>query len=73
MKIVAKTKKKSLTSVCIENCDVAQFGNIYVDNVITGVDTLSDAKDLYIEAKSPFAAASINLREWALYHMKTKL
>jgi len=28
--------------------------NIYVDNVITGDDTLSDAKDLYTEAKSLF-------------------
>ena len=33
--------------------------------MITGVDTLSDAKDLYAEAKSLFAAASMNLREWA--------
>lgn len=40
-------------------------GDIYVDNVITGVSTLSDAKDLYLEAKSLFAAASMNLREWA--------
>ena len=39
--------------------------DIYVDNVITGVDTLSNAKDLYAEAKSLFAAASMNLREWA--------
>jgi len=31
--------------------------NIYVDNVITGVDILSEAKDLYTEAKSLFAAA----------------
>ena len=35
--------------------------NIYVNNVITGVDTLSDAKDLYTEAKSLFSAASMNL------------
>ena len=33
--------------------------------MITGVDTLSDAKDIYTEAKSLFAAASMNLREWA--------
>ena len=39
--------------------------NIYVDNVITGVDTLSDAKDLYTKAKSLFAVAFMNLREWA--------
>ena len=38
---------------------------IYVDNVITGVSTPSEAKDLYVEAKGLFAAASMNLREWA--------
>ena len=30
-----------------------------------GVGTLSEAKDLYVEAKGLFAAASMNLREWA--------
>ena len=39
--------------------------DIYVDNVITGVSTPSQAKDLYVEAKNLFAAASMNLREWA--------
>ena len=52
--------------------------DIYVDNVITGVSTPSQAKDLYVEAKSLFAAASENglliLRSlWILFHMKTKL
>jgi len=37
--------------------------NIYVNNVTTGVDTLSEAKDLYIEAKSLFTYN--HLREWA--------
>jgi len=36
-----------------------------VDNVITGVCTVEEAKMLYSEAKSVFAAASMNLREWA--------
>jgi len=39
--------------------------DIYVDNMITGVDTLSEAKDLNVESKSLFTSASMNLREWA--------
>ena len=39
--------------------------DIYVDNIITGVNTIEEAKTLYNEAKSLFAAASMNLREWA--------
>jgi len=38
--------------------------------MITGVDILSDAKDLCGEAKSLFAAASMNLREWWASNMK---
>ena len=38
--------------------------DIYVDNVITGVDTISQAKDFYHQAKSIFSNASMNLREW---------
>ena len=39
--------------------------NIYVDNLITGTQTLAEAKTLYDEAKEIFATASMNLREWA--------
>ncbi|CAC5354904.1 unnamed protein product [Mytilus coruscus] len=39
--------------------------NIYVDNVITGVDSTDIAVTLYKEAKQIFSAASMNLREWA--------
>ncbi|CAC5421232.1 unnamed protein product [Mytilus coruscus] len=39
--------------------------NIYVDNVITGVDSTENAVTLYEEAKQIFSAASMNLREWA--------
>ena len=39
--------------------------DIYVDNVITGVNTYEEAKLLYTEGKIVFAAASMNLREWA--------
>ena len=53
----------------LEQCDLPFAKklqkDIYVDNVITGVSTPSQAKDLYVEAKSLFAAASMNLREWA--------
>ena len=38
--------------------------DIYVDNITTGVNTYDEAKLLYTEAKSLFAAASMNLREW---------
>ena len=39
--------------------------DIYVDNMITGVNTLKEAKTLYTEAKSLFLTASMNMREWA--------
>ncbi|CAG2201796.1 unnamed protein product [Mytilus edulis] len=39
--------------------------NIYVDNVITGVDSTENAVTLYKEAKQIFSDASMNLREWA--------
>lgn len=35
------------------------------DNIITGVNAIEEAKALYNEIKSLFAAASMNLREWA--------
>jgi len=37
----------------------------YVDNVITGANSLKEAKELYTEAKRLFSTASMNLREWA--------
>ena len=39
--------------------------DIDVDNVITGVSTIEEAKALYSEAKRLFGAATMNLREWA--------
>ena len=39
--------------------------DIYVDNIVTGVNAIEEAKTLYSEAKSLFATASMNLREWA--------
>ena len=39
--------------------------DIYVDNLITGVDPVDGAKSLFVGAKGLFEAASMNLREWA--------
>ena len=39
--------------------------DIYVDNIITGTHTLTEAQHLYTESKLIFAKASMNLREWA--------
>ncbi|CAG2200102.1 unnamed protein product [Mytilus edulis] len=38
--------------------------NIYLDNVITGVDSTENAVTLYKEATQIFSDASMNLREW---------
>ena len=39
--------------------------DIYVDNVITGVNTPTEAKALYAEAKKLFLTASMNMKDWA--------
>ncbi|XP_062602892.1 uncharacterized protein LOC134264633 [Saccostrea cucullata] len=39
--------------------------NIYVDNVITGVESVSEARKLYTDAKEIFSTMSMNLRDWA--------
>ena len=36
-----------------------------MDNIITGINEIEEAKTLYNEAKSLFTAASMNLMEWA--------
>ena len=38
--------------------------DLYVDNLITGVSTVDEAKPLYAHSKTLFEAASMNLREW---------
>ena len=38
--------------------------NTYVDNVVTCVQNVAEAKKLYIESKELFAKASMNLSEW---------
>ena len=40
------------------------LNNIYVDNVLIGVDSVSEAYKAYLEAKIIFEKASMNLREW---------
>ena len=39
-------------------------GNIYVDNVMLGADSVQDAYEMYLESKGIFKGASMNLREW---------
>ena len=48
------------------DCDVAKKvkSDIYVDNVITGTDTVAEAKDIYHSSKKIFNAGAMNLREW---------
>ena len=38
--------------------------DIYMDNVITGANSVKEATDLYSQSKTIFNAASMNLREW---------
>ncbi|XP_060552386.1 uncharacterized protein LOC132713726 [Ruditapes philippinarum] len=38
--------------------------DIYVDNVVTGVKTETEAIELYLKSKQIFKDASMNLREW---------
>ncbi|XP_063379405.1 uncharacterized protein LOC134666184 [Cydia fagiglandana] len=39
--------------------------NIYVDNLLTGTESVDEALDLYKEAKDKFSEISMNLREWS--------
>ncbi|XP_063549129.1 uncharacterized protein LOC134756230 [Cydia strobilella] len=39
--------------------------NIYVDNLLTGTESVDKALDLYKEAKDKFSKISMNLREWS--------
>ena len=40
--------------------------DVYVDSIMTGTQTITEAKGLYCDTKQMFATASMNLREWAL-------
>ena len=39
--------------------------DLYVDNLITGTDSTTDAVDLYHKAKITFKSANMNLRSWS--------
>ena len=43
---------------------------IYVDNLITGVNCVSEAKALYTEAKAMFNEGSMNLRAWISHNVE---
>ncbi|XP_052762173.1 uncharacterized protein LOC128204805 [Mya arenaria] len=38
--------------------------DIYMDNLVTGTDSVGDAKDLYRDSKDMFNEAQMNLQEW---------
>jgi len=50
-----------------EGSDISKLicGNIYVDNVSLGADSVQEACCIYKEARTLFRKASMNLREWA--------
>ncbi|XP_032791646.1 uncharacterized protein LOC116928659 [Daphnia magna] len=41
--------------------------HIYVDNLISGCETITEAFNYYTESRSIFAAASLSLQSWAFY------
>ena len=45
--------------------------NIYVDNVITGSESVENAVKFYTEAKQIFTKAGMNLRDWATNNQET--
>lgn len=62
--LLAATIKNHLTKVVTPIAhQIAD--NMYVDNMITGIETSTQADELYKEAKTLFQSASMNLCEWA--------
>lgn len=58
------TIKYHLSKSNLENVRrIAQ--DIYVDNMVTGTDTVEEALDLYNNTKQEFQQMSMNLREWS--------
>ena len=53
----------------MEKCDCSTAENIrkniYIDNVITGCDSVNESVQFYTEAKQIFQRAGMNLRDWA--------
>ena len=52
----------------LKNCNIDEGGtireNIYVDNVITGTQSIQEAVHLYNVSKQIFKGAAMNLRDW---------
>ena len=42
--------------------------NIYVDNVITGCDSVNESVQFYTESKQIFQRAGMNLQHWETNH-----
>ncbi|XP_048000284.1 uncharacterized protein LOC125237334 [Leguminivora glycinivorella] len=56
---------KTHLQTCEGNYTKQLAKNIYVDNLLTGTESLDEAIDLYKEAKEKFSDISMNLREWS--------
>ena len=61
--LLGATVEADLDSYSSEITDKIK-NDIYMDNVITGENSVSEATDLYSQSKTIFDAASMNLREW---------
>ena len=61
--LLGATVEAHLDSYSLEITDKIK-NDIYMDNVITGANSVSEATDLYSQSKTIFNAASMNLREW---------
>ena len=61
--LLAATIKHHLSSSRSQYADLI-LRDIYVDNIVTGVNSLKEAKSFYRAAKSLFRGAHMNLREW---------
>ena len=61
--LLAATVKHHLTVNHCSESDVI-LRNTYVDNLLTGKDSVEGAKTFYSTAKDIFSEASMNLREW---------
>ena len=61
--LLGATVEYHLNTYATEHAETLKH-DIYVDNVITGTDTIEEAKILYKDAKTMFHDASMNLRDW---------
>lgn len=61
--LLAATIESHLSSYKTHLADQIK-NDIYVDNLITGANTVVEAMTVYSESKQMFREASMNLREW---------